>query len=96
MSGNMGGAECDGLKEIPINLRFMFPHVDNRRANLFVGNRLQQGICIHDFAACGIDEDGRWLQPFKSLLIEQVIRWIGSVGSQWGMQRDDITAEGFF
>ena len=56
---------------------------------------LEQGSIIHDFSACGIDQNGRCRHVSKFICSDQMKRRIGSVERQGDVQGHEVGLEGF-
>ena len=95
VAGNVWRAKRHVAQEIPGNGRFPFPYVHDRSFYRSSGQGLKQGSIIHDFSACGIDQNGRWSHMSKFICSDQMKRRIGSVERQGDVQGHEVGAEDF-
>ena len=95
VAGNVWCAERHVVQEIPVNGRFPFPYVHDRSSYRPSGQSLEQGSIIHDFSACGIDQNGRCRHAGKFICSDQMKRRIGSVERQGDVKGHEVGAEDF-
>ena len=91
----MWGAERHVVQQFPVDGRLPFPYVHNCSCYRPAGQGRKQGGIVHDFAARGIDEDGRWRHAGKFLGSDQMKRRIGSVERQGNVKGDEVGPEDF-
>ena len=60
------------------------------------GQMSPAGLCIiHDFTACGIDQNGRGRHVRQFIGSDQMKRGVGSVVRQWDVQGNEVGLQGF-
>ena len=81
---NVGCNETVGQsdKRIAVSWRFLGQYVNARSIYLALLQRLGQSRVVDEWAAPGIDEDGRWLHPLQRLAVNEM----AGIGREWAMQ----------
>ena len=90
VAGNVWCAKRHVVQKIPVDGRFPFPYVHDRSPYCAPGQSLKQGIIIHDFSACRIDQNGRWHHVRKFTFSDQMKRRVGSIERQGDMKGYEV------
>ena len=72
VAGDVGRADEDVVEQVEVDVGFVLPDVDDGVAHLAFLQGVEQGLCLDDFAARGVGDDGASLQAAEEVCIDQV------------------------